>query len=225
MNGRIFFQALWFQNILIYTTLVISIIVLSFKKQYLLIFLYIILFSYILQYSYINYYFFKEHFGKKYYLTYGRVVEAFPNIISGFYLHYLDMDNKIKDNRKNTIIISLLTLIFLSKSRFDNHLLSFKYGGIRRNMASICIFLIFLSFPSNKITNNKIENILKIITSYTAGIYFSHCLLGRGEIIKLILNKNLHTIFGCLSIYLICFTLCFILDKLFGKTFLRHLFK
>ena len=195
LSGRIFFQAMWFQNILILLTLLIAFIIVLFKRSYYLIFQIIIIISYSAQYSGKNYDFFYSHFDSKYYMTYGRIAEAFPNALSGFLLCYINIYEKAKRNIKNVIFLCLLT---------------FRYGGIRKNIIAICFF---------------INKYLEISTRYNLGIYFLHCPIGRSKIMKKIFNKKLHTIFGCLSIYFNSYMICLILDKYIGKTKLKHMIK
>lgn len=225
LNGHVFLPALWFQNILILITLILSIILFLFKAKHLLILEILIILSYFLQYSGINYQFFEKYFTAYYYITYGRLAEVLPHSISGYFIAHFQIINKVKPFDKNIVFLSLATLIFFSKYEFDSKLFSLKYGGIRNNIAAICIFIIFFFFPF-KITRNKvINNIFLIITSYTPGIYFSHMLVGNGYIIRLFLDtKLINTCFGCLFIYLNSFALSLIFYKIFAKTKFRHLF-
>ena len=225
LNGHIFILALWFQNILILTTLVITIIVFFFKNEFLLIFQILMIISYIFQYSGYNYYFFKNYFSTNYYNTYGRFFDTFPNSLTGFFLAALNIPNKIQTHKIRNIIISLIVLVIISSNKFENNLLTFKYGGIRLNIASICIFLIFFFFPSSININIKFIKLIDIITNYTAGIYFVHYLLGKGYIMKFLLAKKIKTFFGCFLLYIFSFLVCILLDKLIGKTKLRHLIK
>lgn len=190
LNGRAIIPALWFQNNLIIITLILSIIVFLFKKSHLLIFEIMIILSYFLQYSGIIYKFFKKYFTFFYYISYGRLAEAFPHCISGYYIAHFQIINKVKPFKKNIVFLSIIILIFLSKYKFDNNLFSLKYGGIRNNIAAICIFFIFF-FPFENTKNNMIINILDKITRYTPGIYFSHFLIGKGYIIRLFLDTKL----------------------------------
>ena len=190
LSGRIYIVSLWFQNILILITLIIIIIIYIFKEKYILIFEFMILLSFYLQYSGINYYFFKYHFISIYYNTYGRIFEALPNALSGLFLSYFNFYNKIKKNRNNIIFLSLYILIFFTKYNFDNQLLSFRYGGIRKNISAVSIFLIFLLIPFDDIKNEKIKKILFLMSSYTAGIYFIHILIGRSKSLKILLGNS-----------------------------------
>lgn len=225
LNGHIFILALWFQNILILTTLVISIVVFFFNNQFLLIFYILIILSYIFQYSGENYNFFINHFSLYYYSTYGRFFETLPNSLTGFFLAAFCIPHKLQKYKIRTLKISLIVLVFISSYKFQNELLTFKYGGIRLNIASVCIFLIFFHLSSYVIINVKIKKIIDISTNYTAGIYFLHYLLGKGYIIQFFLAKKIKTFFGCFVIYIISFVICLLLDKLIGKTKFRHLIK
>ena len=51
---------------------------------------------------------------------------------------------------------------------------TFKYGGIRLNIAASCIFFIFSLLPIEKIKNKTSIKLIKHITSYTGGIYYMH---------------------------------------------------
>ena len=224
LTGHIFFWALWFQNNLILTTLIISIVVFSFKKDYLLILQFLMILSYILQYSGENFRFFSQNFTIHYTVTYGRFLDNFPHSIFGFFIGTLKLVNRLKLNKLRAIITSVIILVFLSKYNFDNNLKCFKYGGIRLTIAATCIFfLFFLSFEN--IRNKKMFKLLDIITNYTPGIYFSHFLIGKGYIMNIILGNKISTINGCIILYLISYSLCFCLNKMIGNTKLKHLIK
>ena len=144
---------------------------------------------------------------------------------TGFFIAAFRISDKLKKHKLKTITICFITLLLASKSQIDNNLLSFKYAGIRLNIAAICIFFIFFYSLYNKVENIKIIKLLDIITNYTAGIYFSHYLIGQSYIMNFLLGKKIETIFGNLIIYITSYLLCFILDKIIGNTKLKHLIK
>ena len=115
--------------------------------------------SYIAQYTKFNYYFFTRKFHMEYSTTFGRFLDTFPHSLTGFFLGVFKIPNKLKSKKLRTIILSIIILLLLSKYKFDKKLLSFKYGGIRLNMASINLFLIFF-FVFEKVTNRKMKNSL-----------------------------------------------------------------
>ena len=224
LNGHLFYFALWFQVVLILSTLIITIVVFLFKTNYLLIFQFIMILSYRFQYSGESYHFFFKYFPKDYRITYGRFVDNLPHVITGLYLEIYNIPNKLRLHRIKSIILTIIALIFVSKCNFDNNLKGFKYGGIRLNIASICLFLIF-NLSNINLENKKIIGIVDNITNYTPGIYFSHYLIGKGYIMKFVLGNKIRTLYGSLVIYLSSYILCFSLNKFIGNTKLKHLIK
>lgn len=225
LNGHILIPALWFQNIIILTTLLVSIIVFTFQNEYLLIFQISMVLSYVFQYSGINRYFFRKHFQIHYRCTYGRLLETFPHSISGFFLAAYNITDKLKEYKLKTRIISYFILILATKSQFDKKLKGFKYSGIRLNIAAICIFFIFFYSFFGTIRNKTFKKLIINITNYTAGIYYSHYLIGNSYIMKFVLGKKIETFFGNIVVYVVNYILLFFLDKLIGGTKLKHLIK
>ena len=226
INGHIFNVVLWFQNILILLTLLFSIIILLFYQKYLQIFQSLLILSYFLQYSGLNYKIFKKNFSSHSRSTFGRFFEALPNAITGFFFAYINLIEIIIIQKKQFKIFcfSLIILILISKYEIFAELKTFKYGGIRLNIAAICIFNIFSLIPTNLYLFNLNNNIIMTLTNYTGGIYFTHYLVGKGYICGSIKYVKNGTILGCFFIYLISYILSFFGFKFFGKTKLRHLF-
>ena len=112
------------------------------KNIYLIFQIFIIL-SYRFQYSSENYNFFINNFKIMYAINYGRFIETFPNSITGFFIASLKINNKIKYYKLKTIFICIIILIIITKYNFDSSLLTFRYGGLRLNIASCCIFFYF----------------------------------------------------------------------------------
>lgn len=223
MNGHIFLVPLWFQNILILLTLIFTIIIFSFKNAYIYFLHLLSSLAIISQYSSFNYTFFHKHFSKDSYLSLGRFAEAFPNAVIGFSLAKYDIMNIIKNNRIISFY-SFIILIIISKYNIFSDLKTFKYAGIRLNVAAICIFIIFSLIPLQKIKNKFLINGIIKLTNYTAGIYFIHVLFGKGYLCNLLLIVKRGTLLGCLFVYFISYCTCSMGSKLLGKTKFRHLF-
>ena len=222
--GRNFIVALWFQIVLIFITLILTLLILLFKNDYLLIFQILMIISYRFQYSGENYRFFFKHYDKMYAYTYGRVIDVFPHSITGFFISSMKIKNRIIYYKIRTILISIFILFIITKYNFDNSLLTFKYGGIRQNIASCCIFFLFLlSFENLK--NNKIKKIIDILSNYTAGIYFIHLLIGNSYLVRFLLAKKINTIYGCFNIYIISYIICFLIDNSFKSITIKYLIK
>ena len=223
LNGHIFLVPLWFQNILNLLTLIFLIVIFSFKNKFIYVLHILSFIALILQYSGYNYNFFKDNFKKNSYLTLGRFAETFPNAVIGFSLAKYDIISIIKNNR-NISFYFLIILIIITRYDVFSELKTFKYGGIRLNIAAICIFILFSVFPFQKITNKILINGIIIITKYTAGIYFTHVLFGKGYLCNLLKIVKKGTLLGCIFIYIISYFGSFIGTKILGKTKFRHLF-
>ena len=187
LNGHMLIGSLWIKNILILTTLIISIVIFSFQKEYLLIFQIFMILSYKFQYSGENYKFFKKNTTLHYRLTYGRFLETFPHSLSGFFIAAFRIPTKLGLYKLRTIFFSIIILIIISKYYFFKELYGFKYGGIRRNIAAVLIFILFV-LPLEHFEKSKTNKLLEIITNYTQGIYFLHDIVGTGFNIKFILG-------------------------------------
>ena len=223
MNGHIFLVPLWFQNNLFLLTLVFTIIIFLFKNKYIYILNILSLLAIISQYSGFNYTFFTHHFQRHTYLSLGRFTEAFPNAFIGFFIAKFDLINNI-EKKKIISLFSFIILMIITKYNIFSNLKTFKYGGIRLNVAATCIFIIFSLLPFQKIKNKLLINGLIKITNYTAGIYFTHYLIGHEFFFELLLKDKRDTFLGCIIIYFVSYCASFIGSKLFRKTIFRHLF-
>ena len=180
--------------------------------------------SFRFQYSGENYSFFKNNYKSIYANTYGRIIDIFPVSITGFFIASLKSKNKLNYSKIRTILISILVLFFLTKYNFDESLKTFKYGGLRLNIAACCLFFCFL-LSFDKLKNINIIKIIDILSNYTAGIYFTHMLIGKSYSVRFLLGNNINTIFGCFNIYIISYIFCFIIDRIFSNRTFKNLIK
>ena len=80
--------------------------------------------------------------------------------------------------------MSIIVLLFITKYHEFDNIKTFKYGGIRLNIAAVFLFIIFSSLPLQNIKTRKCIKIIRQITSYTGGIYFMLGLLGYEYLCK-----------------------------------------
>lgn len=224
LSGRIFIVSLWYQNILTFITLIMTIIIFLFKNDYFLIFQILMIISYRFQYSGENYSFFTNNYKNIYSYTYGRIIDIFPEAVTGFFISSFTFKNKIYYNKIRTILISIFILFILSKYNFDESLKNFRYGGLRLNLAAVCLFLSFL-LSFDKLKNSQIIKIIDLFSNYTAGIYFTHLVIGKSISVQLLLGKNINTIFGCFIIYIISYVFCVLIDKIITNATFKNLIK
>ena len=131
---------------------------------------------------------------------------------------------KIKHVKRQIIFFSLIIIIIITKFDIFCPLKTFKYGGLRLNIASICLFFFFSLLQFKIIKCNIIIKIIKQLSNYTGGVYFIHNLIGRGYIFTSLLLIDTTTIIGCIKIYIISYLICFIGAKICKNTRFRHLF-
>jgi len=225
LNGRLFDLVLWFQNNLIIVTILFLIIIYLFKKKYLIILHTLCVICYALHYSDINYRFFKNNFSFHSGVTFGRYSETFPLAVTGFSLASYNLIEKMKNYKKNAQFISLIILVFITKYNVFSEKKSFKYSGLRLNISAICLFIIFSLISTYEIAKSKITHkIIKKISGYTGGIYFTHYLIGKGYLIQKIPFIEKNSLSQCIVVYLLSYLTCCFCYKIFGKTNLKHLF-
>ena len=222
LTGHRYIQTLWFQLNLILETGLFIIILLIFKNNIIFILLNIELFAYILQYSNYN---FKIYSNLNYEIKYslGRFAEIIPFSVSGFMMSYFGFIDYLRKYRMKCLYLNLIIFIIICKYEIFNKEKGFFYSGIKLNILSICLFINF-SIININIQNTRIIGFIKEISKFTYGIYFLHIPVMKylNNYIKIIKYRNL---FGSILIFIICFIICLIANKLFYKSKLIYLFK
>ena len=212
----------WFQwNLIILTTIFFILIYLS-KKKYLFLIQILGCFGYFIQYSGYNKSFINYLRPEKR-LALGGLSISIPFASTGFTFASFTIFNIIPNYKIQTLFFCLYIFYLLDNYSVFSELKYHIYTGIIFNIRAICLVFIFSLFPSNKITNTKIEKTIKNITNYTAGVYYLH--LDINLYYKNYINpiKN-GSLFGIFIIYLICYLICFIGMQTFGNTKLKYLF-
>lgn len=223
MTGHCFMSVLWFHYNLIFATLLIIIIIFLSSNYFVLIMLNLCIFAFYFQYSNLNYKIFSKYsLYKKF--TFGRFSEILPSCIIGFIIPSLHSLIILRKYRIYSIYFLLLIFLFLIKYNVFIYINGFYYQGIGLVVKSSLFFLIGLLMPYEKINNKYIVNIIKIITSYTSGIYFLHTNVERfmKKCIKLIKKK---TFSGSIIIYIISYFISLIGAKIVGNNKFSCLFQ
>ena len=222
VTGDMGLNILWFQWDLIFITILFIIIIFIFRKNYNFVFILINITSFIYLYNGKNFFYFSKYtYLKK--IVFGRILEMIPYTVIGFLISSSEIINIFKKHRLIIIITCTYLIYFLLNYQIFKDLKGNGYPGFKKFFISICIFIIFAMFPSEKIKNKRLITIIKQITGYTAGIYYTHCLITEYICNYIILIKK-RTLKGCIIIYLICYLISFVGILIFGKTKLRHLF-
>ena len=189
-----------------------------FRKHYILILILLSILAFICQYNGMNFLYCRNC------TTYvRRLLELFPFSVIGFIIASSGIMNYFKKYILQTIIVCIYLCYFLIFYDIFIEIKGYGVCGIRMFIFSICIFIIFAVFPSEKINNKIIILIIKQLTNHTAGVYFLHLPVyyNASYYIKTIGQL---TIKGVMMNYIVCYCICFIGNCIFGRTILRHLF-
>jgi hypothetical protein len=218
IGGSGFIYSLYFQWSLALLNIFHMLIILLFRKHCIFILIILSIISFNCQYNGINLLYFI-----KCKMPLGRTIEFIPCSVIGFIISYLGIMNCFKKYRLKTIIVCIYICYILIYYDIFIEIKGFGVCGIKMFIFSICIFIIFALFPSEKMKNKIIIKFIKQLTNYTAGIYYMHLSVFyyTCSYIKSIKQK---TIKGCMINYLICYCISLIGNFFFGRTLLRHLF-
>lgn len=147
-----------------------------------------------------------------------------PIAITGITLGSKEILEKLKNCKKNSIILSLTFLYFIYNYNIFGNFRGFFYSGLKQNFAGICLFTSFSLMPFEKIKKNSLTFIIiRIITRYTGGIYYFQSIIGFFFYKNnFLLQKN--WFFSCFIIYILGYFICFIGIKIFKNSCLRYLF-
>ena len=221
--GRNYHGVFWFQFNLIFISLLFAILSFIFLKKNFLIILQIIgIFAYYLQYYSLNYKFFFSYNDNLRYSV-GSIAEMLPIAVTGVVLSSINLIEKLRVVRKQSLLFIIIIFILI----FDTDVIispkGFFYPGILINIGAILFFSFFGLILINESLNKKLILIISYITSFTGGVYYLHTVI-RNILIPNISLVKYKTYLGALIIYITCFLICLIGNKILGKTKLKYLF-
>lgn len=224
LYGHSFLTPFWFQWNLIFISIIFDSLIIIFRRNYNFILLLLGIASFILQYNGKNVLFFNRDFNYYRSYTLGRIIESIPFSVTGFLIASFQVLTLLKKCRIKVIIVCCSIIYLLVNFQIFSNINGFGNPGFKMYFLSICIFIIFSMFPSEKIKNKRVINIIRKITNHTAGVYFMHVPVFEYTEMYIIWIQRM-TIKGCVIVYLICYFICLIGTKIFGKTKLRNLFE
>ena len=219
--GRGIACVFWYQFNLLMIIIIFCLIIFPFKKQHLYLFYSLLLLLLCLEYFNV----FEKLFfscSENIKRSVGRLARMTIFSIIGFILSSYKILIFLKDYRIISMCISfifsfiiLYFKIYISEKYF--------YEGIFEILSSISFFIFFYMLPFEKITFGPLIFLIKQITSYSSGIYYMHIKIIEyfQDYFKAFEEK---TLTGYTINYIICYFICFIGMKTFGKTNLKYLF-
>ena len=163
---------LWFHTIMIFYNILLNINIIIFKNSYNFISIIMIIVAFILQYNGINTQLIKNY-DIDYQRTYGRIAEIAPSALTGFLIASSGLMNFFRKYKLRMFIICSLISYFLVRYNIFIMNTGTDYAGIKMYLVSICIFIGFAVFPSEKVKNKIIYNyIFKYLSSFNINYFF-----------------------------------------------------
>ena len=219
--GRRICFVFWFQFNLLLISLIFIIILICFKKSYILIFQILFLIAYILEYlGFVE--MFLESYNEDIKRSIGRTLKMMIFAITGFTLASIKLLYNLKHNKIRNIFLSIIffIIVIFLKIYYAKY---YYLEGIFLILGSTCLIISFSLLPLNNITNMNMIFLIKQSTSYTAGIYYIHMKVHTYLENRLNIFKE-GSLRACVLIYLFCYFICFIGMKMVGKTKYKYLF-
>ncbi len=224
--GHVYNRSLWFQTVLILSTLIVIVLYRFLKdKAFIALFLISVL-SLFLQYSGVNGVMFDlipwpsnvlgGYFSGGYVMyTLGRGIELLPYVFLGTIVGRLGLLQKLINYRWYALMVSFcITILVLSQQIFTVPS-GFMYGGLGNMTLAISLIVFFWYLPLEKLPD-VLKKGINILAGYTMAVYFMHQLIKW--IYVLVFRIPVFEIFnpflGCAIIYFSCIVIAFLLSHI-----------
>ena len=146
-----------------------------------------------------------------------------PIAVTGLVLRSINPIVKIKNNKKKSFLLIIIILYLILDVDIFIRPKGFLYPGILLNIGAILLFCFFGTLLIDISLNEYLILIISNVTNFTGGIYYLHIFIKNILKIKFSLIKK-RQISASVIIYIICYLICLIGNKIFGKTKLKYLF-
>ena len=172
--GSKIYPIFWFQFNLIFLSLLFTLISFFTQKNSLKVIIFIGIISFFLHISKISYNFFinyKEFFGR----NIGTLIELIPMAVMGCIISsiYIRLRKEYLSLYSHCILILIIIILFQYNIFIQQP--GFVYPNVSLNIfASTNLFLFFSSLTFQRIKDEKYKSIIRNITNFTGGIYYTH---------------------------------------------------
>ena len=219
--GERYFFVFWYSTVLLFLSLIFTIIGFSFKEHFLFTIQLFGFILYALHRSSIYIFLVKNNLMN---ISFILTFRFAPISVFGLTLGSFDIIANMKQFYIKNIIINVISLYYLVKFRIFKFNEEYIYPDVDTNIiSSINFFIIFALIPFDKILNEKIIVIIAHITNYTGGIYYLHLFM-RFYLKNIFEEVRRKTFIGIFIIYFITYLVCYIGNKVFKKSKIKYLF-
>ena len=141
ITGYKTYVILWFVHNMLILTIFFIILFYFFKEKTSFVIIILIIISYWVQYSDLNFKLFRKC---NYYLvSASRLAEMLPIALTGLILGSIKLLKTLEKNKNYSFFFSFIILYFTYNYNLFTEFRGFKYNGIKQNIASICLFVLF----------------------------------------------------------------------------------
>lgn len=219
--GHEYNKPMWFQNVLLYLTLIIFFVYKGNKHLQYPIAILCIAIPFTLQYTDYNHRLFdlvSDHLS----IPLGRFVNMLPYAFAGILAMQLNILSSFKQHK--FISLLLLSMVFVTVTYFVPgwHADSFGSNGIR--LFIMVISLVSISYVNPPLFEGKkvstyYRGLIGFLSKYTLGIYCVHNMIGAiySQIIASRLGIDPQSLISCFIIFMISLTICFLLSFIPNK--------
>ena len=163
------------------------------------------------------------HFSTKKIEGLARANEITPFAITGFTLNYIKIFHILEKYKLNTLIICLFIFYLAQDFEIPKKFFGVTFNGVKINILSKCLVIVFSLFPFKNIQNKKLFYLLKYLTGFSAGIYYLHQAVHF--YFKSFFNDIRNgTFLGVIINYFISYLISFIGGIIFRNTKVKNLF-
>jgi hypothetical protein len=215
--GKPFHPVFWYLFVLLFWSIAFLILIFAFKDKY--HFMLILLFLIVLSLNFFGY-------TEQLFANYSRLLsisicDLFYKlfyILSGFYLGSKALLKKNLTIKLRIIFISVIGYFLLK-----NKLIERRYNYLVLQLGVNIIFISFSLFPFDLIKNKIAIFMIKLITSYTGGIYYLHWEIKYRTFNNCSFIKK-NDFMSCVINYLFCYIFCCFCFQIFKNIKLKYLF-
>ena len=122
-----------------------------------------------------------------------------------------------------TLIICSIILFLTQDFEIFRKFFGVSYNGVKINILSKCLVIVFSLFPFKNIQNKKLFYLLKYLTGFSAGIYYLHQAV-HFYFKSFFIDIRNGTFLGLIINYFISYLICFIGGTIFRNTKAKYLF-
>jgi len=216
-----YYASFWYLNVLLFLSILFTIIAYIFKSDFLLIIKLIGFFTYILHYSDIYNILRKNH---SFRLCIVLIIQITPVSVIGLIAGSVNYIKILEKNYFNVLIMSFLSLNCLFNFNIFQPHDGFLYQKVELiTLGAINLFKFFSVLPLNNNENKNVKKFINLLSHNTGGIYYLHNFI-RGYLLRFITIIRNGKFLGSIILFIFTHFICILGNKISMRNSLKYLF-